>query len=171
MLDLLRARYTRIRPGTNADRYARAEHPRMPWTSPWSGYGFGRAAAIADYVAVDTYGHGAVIGHEVKVSRADWLAELRNLGKSEAWRRYCHRWYLVCPDHSIVRDDLPDGWGLMTLTPGGVLRVKAAAPENESREPMPVQVYAQLARSIAQTAARECAARAATQEYDLGETV
>ena len=169
MLDLLRTRYTRIRPGTNADRYVRAEHARAPWISDY-GYGYGQAAAKADYVVIDTYGHGAVIGHEVKVSRSDWLTELRNPAKSEVWRRYCHQWYLVCPDPSIVRDDLPDGWGLMTLTRGGALRVKVAAPVNLSRQELPLMAAAQLARAIAQTAVRECAAAAATPEYSEGET-
>lgn len=52
-------------------------------------------------------------GFEVKVSRADWLAELRDPSKAEAWAQYCHMFWLVAASKDIVRDDLPEGWGLL----------------------------------------------------------
>lgn len=52
-------------------------------------------------------------GHELKVSRSDWLAELAKVGKADPWADQCHEWWLVTlPD--VVRDgELPEGWGLM----------------------------------------------------------
>jgi len=60
-----------------------------------------------------------LIGHEVKVSRADLLNELADPTKSDPWMRYCNRWYLVLP-HLAIADglDLPDTWGVMTPPSG-----------------------------------------------------
>lgn len=56
-----------------------------------------------------------LVGHELKVSRADWLHELADPSKAEIWFRECHSWYLVVPHASIVHEgELPPGWGLMT---------------------------------------------------------
>lgn len=60
-----------------------------------------------------------LVGHEVKVSRSDVLAELTDLTKSDPWQRYCDRWYLVIPSLSLIDGlDLPDSWGVM-LPPSG----------------------------------------------------
>lgn len=62
-------------------------------------------------------------GHEVKVSRADWLSELRKVGKADTWADQCHRWFLVVPTAEIVQPgELPVGWGLMI--PGSRTRMK-----------------------------------------------
>lgn len=66
VLELLRQKYTRVRRGTSADRYVRAAHVRYPAT-----WGFGFADRIADYIVLDTYEQGQMIGFEVKVSRSD----------------------------------------------------------------------------------------------------
>ncbi|MGD3153869.1 hypothetical protein [Tsukamurella tyrosinosolvens] len=147
MLGLLREKYTRIRVGTNADRYVRAAHVRYPDR-------YGLAQHIADYIVLDTYASNELIGFEVKVSRSDWLAELRDPRKADVWRKHCYRWYLVVPDAGIVRDDLPAGWGLIAHGSGG-LRVTRRAPALSTPEPMPLNVLCQLGRAIAQTATRE----------------
>lgn len=55
-----------------------------------------------------------LVGHELKVSRADWLHELDHPEKAEVWAQHCHAWYLVVPNEAIVRrEELPHGWGLM----------------------------------------------------------
>lgn len=52
-------------------------------------------------------------GFEFKVSRCDWLCELRKSEKSESWFQYCDRWGLIVPEPSIVKiEELPVGWGL-----------------------------------------------------------
>jgi len=146
LAEFLRQRYTRIRRGTIADRYTRARHVRLPTA-------YGLAQSIADYMVLDSYGPGAVIGFEIKSSRADWLAEINRPQKAEAWRRYCHQWFLVSPDASIVRGDLPRGWGHLIVR-GGKLFAQTPAPTLRP-EPMPAPVLALLGRSIARTALRE----------------
>ena len=68
----------------------------------------------AIYVGFTTSSGRVLVGHELKVSRADWLNELNKPGKADAWADQCHEWWLVVPDPAIVRDgELPAGWGLM----------------------------------------------------------
>jgi hypothetical protein len=60
-----------------------------------------------------------LVGHEVKVTRQDLLAELGDLTKSDPWQRYCDRWWLVVPDLSLIRGlEIPESWGVM-LPPSG----------------------------------------------------
>lgn len=94
---------------------------------------------FADAVAFDTRkGAGmAVHGFEVKVSRADWLSEVRNPGKSDAGRRVCDYWWVVEGEAGLVApEELPHGVGLLTLgsaDPSLLLRVQAmnAATRND----------------------------------------
>lgn len=173
LLDRLHARYAFVRPGTDARRYAVAEHVPLlgQGMAAWRVGAFER---IADFLAQDTYtetlmpdgskgGYGGLLvgrrgeerqqlhGHEVKVSRSDWLAELRDPTKADAWKRYCDRWWLVAP-RDVVRDDLPDGWGHIAPTGTG-LRVVVRAPLLDP-EPMPTTTRAQLMRAVQKTATR-----------------
>ena len=159
MLDALRAKYTKIRRGTTADRYVRAEHVRKVRFYEWQDKQYmaysGDAERIADLIVIDTYGDTETIGVEVKVSRSDWLTELRDPSKADAWRLHCHRWYLAVPDVSIVKDDLPDGWGLIAPGKDGAMRVRKQCPRIESPEPLDRWSSAQLSRAIAKTARKE----------------
>ncbi|MGP5262766.1 MULTISPECIES: hypothetical protein [Glutamicibacter] len=148
MLNLLTLRYNTERRGTIADRYVRAEHVR-------STQNLGRIVSIADFIAVDKYStKQALIGHEVKVSRADWLTELKDPAKSERIKRFCTYWFLVVPDESIVRpDELPEGWGLMAKA-GNRLRIKHQAPKL-APEPMTLDFVAGLTSAVQRTAFRE----------------
>lgn len=73
----------------------------------------------------------AIHGFEIKVSRADWVKEMKNPAKAEAIWGFCDYWWLVVSDRSIVRDDeLPQGWGLMVPHGKGLSRpVKATKTE------------------------------------------
>lgn len=89
-----------------------------------SGAGFAGNDGRCDLLAFGTWassGHIRV-GVEVKVSRADWVNELKRPEKCERFYRYCHRWYLAVPApwKRIVLDDLPGGWGLMEVGARGV---------------------------------------------------
>ena len=154
VLGWLQHRYTAIRPGSNADRYVRAQHARYP-SATYSG----EAVRIADYLVLDTYKPQRLLGFEIKTNRPDWLAELKAPEKAEVWRQHCHQWYLVVPDAAIVCGDLPPGWGLLAPTTAGTLAVRRAARTNPAPLPLPFTALAQLGRAIAQTAAREARPR------------
>lgn len=153
MLNLLGQRYTRIRPGTMADRYVRAEHVRRK-------LGHALPQYIADFIALDKfpgipYGtQAAMHWHEVKVSRSDWLAELRRPEKSEAFTEFAHYRWLVVSDAKIVAPgELPDGWGLLVQA-GARLRAKVAAPRHEPA-PLPFDLSITIAAAAHRTGARE----------------
>jgi hypothetical protein len=68
-------------------------------------------------------------GFEIKMSRADWLHELRDPDKADAFRCYCDRWWLVVPNRSIVKaDELPADWGMLWVR-GGKLVIHRGAPK------------------------------------------
>lgn len=155
MLDLLAQRYTQVSQGIN-DRWVRGEHVR-------NGVGFygydeerGKCSTFlrtADFIAVDTWESKGleVHGHEVKVSRSDWLHELADPDKAEAWKRYCNRWWLVVPDASIVRPgELPEGWGMYVIR-GGKLHAKHRAPRLDPL-PLPKPLWISLMRAASKTA-------------------
>lgn len=70
-------------------------------------------------------------GYEIKVSRGDWLSELKNPEKANEIMQYCDRWWLVCPKGVVNKDELPKNWGLMIAT-GKTLRIEKQAPVLEA---------------------------------------
>ncbi|MEJ2886126.1 hypothetical protein [Actinomycetospora aeridis] len=144
VLAWLRRRYTAVSPG-NGPRYVFATHVR-------SAAGFD-AMRTADAVVMDTWrsGRWELHGHEVKVSRSDWLRELKDLGKAEAVGRFCDRWWVVVPDASIVKtDELPVDWGLLVVAPTRARTVRQA-PKREA-EPVSRSFMAALMRAAVRTA-------------------
>ncbi|GAA1436406.1 hypothetical protein GCM10009616_36090 [Microlunatus lacustris] len=68
----------------------------------------------AVYVGFTSASGRQLVGHEVKISRADWRHELDQPDKSATWWEACHAWYVVAPSTAIVpTQELPPGWGLM----------------------------------------------------------
>lgn len=65
-------------------------------------------------------------GHEVKASRSDWLKEIQDPSKAEAFAQHCHYWWVVALRGIVKPDEMPPTWGLMELSPSGNLRVKSA---------------------------------------------
>lgn len=64
-------------------------------------------------------GGDGLIGHEVKVSRSDVLAELADPTKAESWGRYCTQWWLTVSDPALIAGmDIPEAWGVMAPPSG-----------------------------------------------------
>lgn len=111
------------------------------------------ACRTADAVAMDMWASTGreLHGHEVKVSRADWLRELRQPDKAQAVAKFMDRWWLVVPDAAIVRDgELPAWWGMLVLTAEGC-RVLRRAPKLRP-EPLSRNFVAGLVRAAMETA-------------------
>lgn len=158
MLDMLGRRYTSIREGTLADRWVRAEHVRRR-------LGHASINYVADFIALDKYPgipYGSdleVHWHEVKISRQDWLTELKRPEKSGAFTEFAHRRWLVVSDPKIVLPgELPDGWGLLAPTKKGVLRARAQAPRH-TPSPIPLDLTIAIAAAAGRTGARELGRR------------
>jgi hypothetical protein len=107
----------------------------------------GSANRIADGMAFNMY-HSTgydIIGFEIKVSRADWLSELKNMSKSNEIMEYCDKWFLVVPDSKIVQEgELPKNWGLLVLKDGKL--VQKVRPVPQKNAPMPLSFIASILR-------------------------
>lgn len=67
----------------------------------------------ADALYIPAVGGQGIIGHEIKVSRPDVLAELADPHKAEAWKKYCLRWWFVVASPELVDGlEIPDDWGV-----------------------------------------------------------
>lgn len=71
-------------------------------------------------------------GHEIKCSRSDWLREIQDVTKAEAFAQYCHFWWIVAPKGVVELPELPANWGLIIPT-GTSLRVKRPATCREPK--------------------------------------
>lgn len=109
----------------------------------------GPASRYADALVVNLWpSRGLELwGMEIKVSRSDWLSELKKPAKAESIMQYCDRWYLVVGSSDIVKDgELPVNWGLMVIKKNRlVIEVPAPklTPSNISRS-----FFASLCRTV-----------------------
>lgn len=90
------------------------------------------------YVGFTSTSGRHLVGHEIKVSRADWRHELDQPGKADYWADQCHAWYAVAPSTDIIKpEELPDGWGLMVINPRSKTRldVVVKATVHKDRQP------------------------------------
>ncbi|MEM1225930.1 MAG: hypothetical protein AAGJ40_09535 [Planctomycetota bacterium] len=79
-----------------------------------------------------------IIGHEVKASRADWLKEVDQPDKSEAFSRFCNRWYIVAAPGIVKLEELKPEWGLMEATRGmSSLKIKRQPKDTEAEQLTP----------------------------------
>lgn len=115
----------------------------------------GGANNIADVLVLGAWKSSGnyLDGFEVKISRADWLNEVKHPEKCMAVKQYCDRWWLVIADASMVKEgELPDDWGMMAVEEGlmgePVLKVVKKAPLLESK-PMSHDFVASLLRTDA----------------------
>jgi hypothetical protein len=115
------------------------------FTEVKSSVGFGNRRADGIAVAMWRSLGLEIHGFEVKCSRADWLNELKDGGKSEEIFKYCNRWWIVAADDSIVHNgELPPTWGLQ-IPNGRGMRVATKAPKLLP-EPLTVWFVAEVLR-------------------------
>lgn len=78
-----------------------------------------------------------ITGIELKRYRNDWLNELKNPAKAEAFYKHCDRWYLLIADETIAKlEEIPPTWGLMCIKGKRIITLKEAPklnPESISR--------------------------------------
>lgn len=88
-----------------------------------------KARRSADVVAMNTWpSRGlSVHGVEVKISRSDWLRELKDPAKSASIQRYCDRWWLAVSDDSVAKlEEIPETWGFLVLRGKVLVQAKDA---------------------------------------------
>lgn len=88
----------------------------------------GRQRRWADAIAMGLWpSRGLYLqGFEIKVSRSDWLSEMRNPAKAEAIARFCRHWWIVTPPGIVKDDELPETWGLYEVKGNGLACVRKA---------------------------------------------
>lgn len=113
--------------------------------------GFG-ATRSADVFMIGLWpSRGCLIeGMEIKVSRSDWLQELKKPKKAEAFVPYCDKWWVVVGNKDIVRPgELPPNWGLMVAGGRGI-SIATDAPRLESK-PLDKSLLAALLKRATST--------------------
>ena len=127
-----------------------------------------QASRSADAVAINCYPSKGceIVGLEVKVSRGDWLRELKASDKAVAVGAFCDRWYVVATDAVVKREELPIGWGLIVASDAG-LRVAVQPPANEAPKTITRSFLASMLRSVAKVDA-EATKRAVDRANDEG---
>jgi len=127
----------------------------------------GRRRADLIWMPTTLAGGKHLIGHEIKVSRADVLAELSDPTKADAWARYCAQWWLVVAHPRLVHGlDIPEAWGLMAPPSGRRTRsmtILRPAPRHEPIELGPA--FRQVARWLMYRQETEVAGLRRDAEY------
>lgn len=78
-----------------------------------------RADLLVAPISIAGSAANTLIGHEIKVTRSDVMAELADPTKADPWMRYCTRWYLVVADPALIEGlTIPDVWGVMAPPSG-----------------------------------------------------
>lgn len=106
------------------------------------------ASRSADAISMSLYpSRGLRLhGFEIKVSRSDWLHELKQPDKSVALQRYCDHWWIVTPADIVREGELPPTWGHLILKGNG-LHCVAKAPQLDREQWSPNFLAALLRRS------------------------
>lgn len=97
-----------------------------------------RHTTVEDYVEP--------VVHEVKVSRADLLSDLRRANKGAAYRALASQCWYVLREGIAEADEVPADYGVLVAR-GDTLEVARAAPRRAMRLPFPV--WMALARATA----------------------
>lgn len=101
---------------------------------------------FADAVAINLWNSRgyAIHGFEVKVSRRDWLRELKKPEKAEPIFGFCDYWFLVSEQDVVKPGELPATWGHLERRGSSLAVVKAAPKLTPS--PITREFFASLVR-------------------------
>lgn len=143
LTDMVISKYGALNGAANLGKY-------IPLTQVASSTG--GATNIADVMILGAWHSSGNLleGFEVKVSRADWLNEVKAPTKCLPSKQYCHKWWLVIADATMVKEgELPDDWGMMAVE-NGTLKIIKRAPMLE-----PVPLAMDFVASLLRTDVRE----------------
>lgn len=87
--------------------------------APEIGSPCGSRRADLIWLSTTIAGKREMVGHEIKVSRADVQVELRDPSKADPWAQYCDRWWLAVSDPALIDGlAIPEPWGIMAPPSG-----------------------------------------------------
>lgn len=95
----------------------------------------GFASTYADGVAFSLWPSSGfqVEGFEIKVSRQDFLNEMKHPEKASNIITYCDKWWLVAPKGLVHKDELPKAWGFYEIV-NDKFFTRKPAPQLENKE-------------------------------------
>ena len=132
-----------------AKQYNPPTHAFIPEFRCGTGYSRDtRADAIAMGLWPSAKNGMEITGFELKISRSDWLRELKNPDKASPVKQFCDRWYLVVSDLKVITyaDELPKGWGLM-YAENGEIKTMIEAPKLQALTPDKAFIAALMRRA------------------------
>lgn len=98
-----------------------------------------RANRTCDAIAMSLWpSRGLTLhGHEIKCSRSDWLNEIKDPHKAEAFAVYCDYFWLVIGDRKIIQaGEVPETWGVMLAHK---TRIDVLQEPTKNPEPRPIE--------------------------------
>lgn len=133
----------------------------------------GRRQADAIWAPLTIGGGNVLVGHEIKVTRSDVLAELADLTKADPWAQYCTYWWLTVSDPALVDGlDIPEAWGVMAPPSGRRTRTMTVLRKAPKLTPMePATAWRRILAKVhygthASIAGQEQSARYADQQIE-----
>lgn len=113
-------------------RALRGRHPDL--SGEWLTYA---ECFRIDFFAMHTWSsrRHTRVGYEVKVSRGDFLTEMKKPGKRMNAVDLCHEFYFATPAEMVQPDEIPDDCGLVWVYDSGRTRTKVMkrAPRTDAR--------------------------------------
>lgn len=106
-------------------------------------------------------------GFEIKVSRSDWLREIQDPSKAEAFAKHCHYWWIAAAPGIVKLEELPATWGLMEAA-GETLKVRRPATFRDPERLEWSMLAALLRRSTEQSVDAETLREQFEKGYESG---
>jgi hypothetical protein len=102
-----------------------------------NGTGWQRETRSADALVVSCWPSRGIyaMGVEVKVSRSDWVRELKDPKKSAEVQQYCKYWWIAAAEGVVKEEEIPPTWGWVEVLSSKRHEVRKQAPELEAKEP------------------------------------
>lgn len=128
-------------------RYSGPAYALIPSVPDGTGMNKGRTA---DAIAMSVWPSNGLdlYGFEIKVARSDWLREIQDTLKADAFAKHCDFWFVVAPAGVVNLDEMPGSWGLLVPTKGGKLRVAKGAERRQNPEQVGRDFLAGLMRTL-----------------------
>ena len=103
--------------------------------------GFRNRPRRIDTIAVGCWPSRGLYLHaiEIKVSRSDFLREMKAPEKAEKIARHCDRMFLAAPKGLVQPDELPGPWGLLEVSSAG--KVHTTKPAEQRERPAPDHAF------------------------------
>lgn len=106
-------------------------------------------------------------GFEIKVGRSDWLREIQDPAKAEAFAQHCHFWWIAAAPGIVKLEELPAMWGLLEAVGDG-LKVRRPATKRDPERIGWSMLAALLRRSTEQSVDAEVLREQFDKGYESG---